>query len=118
MGLLLAILIGSLGLVGMAGVGVAQGQSEFLYGAVMPVTGPIPQHGEYFIQGSQLALEDIAKEGWIKGKKIRIVIEDGKNDPRISLAATNKLISVDKVPIVQTVGSGVVLAIAPVTEKN
>ena len=96
--------------------GFAQAQEEFKYGAVMPVTGPIPQHGEYFIRGSQLALEDIEKSGWIEGKKIRISLEDGKNDPKLSLAAMNKLISIDKVPIVETVGSPVMLALGPVAQ--
>jgi branched-chain amino acid transport system substrate-binding protein len=98
--------------------GPAWAQEEFKYGAVSPVTGPIPQFGEYFIRGSQLALEDLEKTGWIDGKKIRIVLEDGKNDPKISLAAMNKLISVDKVPIVETVGSSVVLALGPVAQQN
>lgn len=97
--------------------GVAWAQEEFKYGAVSPVTGPIPQYGEFFIRGSQLALEDLEKTGWIGGKKIRIVLEDGKNDPKISLAAMNKLISVDKVPIVETVGSSVVLALGPVAQQ-
>ena len=99
-------------------VGVARAQEEFKYGAVSPVTGPIPQFGEYFIRGSQLALEDLEKTGWIGGKKIRIVLEDGKNDPKVSLAAMNKLISVDRVPIVETVGSSVVLALGPVAQQN
>jgi branched-chain amino acid transport system substrate-binding protein len=100
------------------GAPAAIAQEEFKYGAVSPVTGPIPQFGEYFIRGSQLALEDIEKGGWIGGKKIRIVLEDGKNDPKISLAALNKLLSVDKVPIVETVGSSVVLALGPVAQQQ
>lgn len=99
-------------------VSSAKAQDEFKYGAVMPVTGPIPQYGEYFIRGSQLALEDLEKSGWIDGKKIRIVLEDGKADPKISLAAMNKLISIDKVPIVESLVSPVVLSIGPVAQKN
>jgi branched-chain amino acid transport system substrate-binding protein len=109
-GILLALVV--------AGAPAAVAQEEFKYGAVSPVTGPIPQFGEYFIRGSQLALEDIEKGGWIGGKKIRIVLEDGKNDPKISLAALNKLLSVDKVPIVETVGSSVVLALGPVAQQQ
>jgi len=99
-------------------VSSAKAQDEFKYGAVMPVTGPIPQYGEYFIRGSQLALEDLEKSGWIDGKKIRIVLEDGKADPKISLAAMNKLVSIDKVPIVETLVSPVVLTTGPVAQKN
>jgi branched-chain amino acid transport system substrate-binding protein len=117
----LAMLCGLAGLAALALAGMtdaAWAQEEFKYGAVSPVTGPIPQFGEYFIRGSQLALEDLEKTGWIQGKKIRIVLEDGKNDPKISLAALNKLISVDKVPIVETVGSSVVLALGPVAQQQ
>jgi branched-chain amino acid transport system substrate-binding protein len=99
-------------------VSSAQAQEEFKYGAVMPVTGPIPQYGEFFIRGSQLALEDIEKSGWVNGKKIRIALEDGKNDPKLSLAAMNKLNSIDKVPIIETVGSPVLLSLGPVAQEN
>lgn len=95
----------------------AQAQ-EFKFGCVQCVTGPIPQYGEYFIRGSQLALEDLQKSGWINGKKMRIVLEDGKNDPKISLACLNKMINIDKVPIFCTSGSSVVLALGPVAQKN
>lgn len=108
-------------LVALALTGIAaptRAQEEFKYGAVSPVTGPIPQFGEYFIRGSQLALEDLEKTGWVQGKKIRVVLEDGKNDPKVSLAAMNKLVSVDKVPIVETVGSSVVLALGPVAQQH
>lgn len=100
------------------GGGFAQAQEEFKYGAAMPVTGPIPQYGEYCVRGSQLALEDLEKRGWVSGKKIRVILEDGKNDPKVSLAAMNKLINIDKVPIVESVGSSVVLALGPVAQEN
>ena len=45
-------------------------------------------------------------------------MEDGKNDPKVSLAGVNKLINIDKVPIVESLGSSVVLSIGPVCQKN
>ncbi len=97
----------------------AVAQEEFKYGSVMPVTGPIPQYGEYFIRGSQLALEDIEKGGWIGGKKIRTVLEDGKADPKVSLVAMNKLIDIDKVPIVESLVTPVLMTIGPIAmQKN
>jgi branched-chain amino acid transport system substrate-binding protein len=95
----------------------AEAQDEFKYGALMPVTGPIPQYGEYFIRGSQLALADLGKSGWIGWKKIRIVLEDGKADPKISLAAMNKLVNIDKVSLVESLVTPVVLAIGPVAQQ-
>jgi branched-chain amino acid transport system substrate-binding protein len=98
--------------------GSAKAQEEFKYGALMPVTGPIPQYGEYFIRGSQLALEDLEKSGWIGGKKIRIILEDGKADPKVSLAAMNKLVNIDKVPMVESLVTPVVLSIGPVAQQS
>ena len=66
----------------LAGPISAQAQEEFKYGAIMPVTGAIPQFGEYFIRGSQLALEDLEKSGWINGKKIRISLGRWQKRPQ------------------------------------
>ncbi len=96
----------------------AGAQDEFKYGAIMPMTGPIAQYGQYFLHASQMALEDLEKAGWVNGKKIRIVLEDGKNDPKVSLAAMNKVVSIDKVPIVESMGSSVMMALGPVAQQN
>ncbi len=96
----------------------ARAQDEFKYGSLMPVTGPIPQYGEYFIRGSQLAIEDLEKSGWIGGKKIRIILEDGKADPKVSLVAMNKLVNIDKVPIVESLVTPVLLSIGPIAMQN
>lgn len=96
----------------------ARAQDEFKYGSLMPVTGPIPQYGEYFIRGSQLAMEDLEKSGWIGGKKIRIILEDSKADPKVALVAMNKLVNVDKVPIVESLVTPVLLSIGPIAMQN
>src|SRR3972149_4323699 len=93
--LVMALVMG-LSFWGFAGSALAQ--DDFKYGALMPVTGPIPQYGEYFIRGSQLALEDLEKSGWIGGKKIRIILEEGKAGPKISLAAMKQPVNIDKHP--------------------
>jgi branched-chain amino acid transport system substrate-binding protein len=111
--MVLAMILAWVGLENSAGA-----QDEFKYGALMPVTGPIPQYGEYFIRGSQLALEDLEKGGWIGGKKIRIILEDGKADPKVSLVAMNKLINIDKVPIVESLVTPVLMAVGPIAIQN
>jgi branched-chain amino acid transport system substrate-binding protein len=107
-----------MGLSFWAMAGSALAQEEFKYGALMPVTGPIPQYGEYFIRGSQMALEDLEKSGWIGGKKIRILLEDGKADPKVSLVAMNKLVNIDKVPIVESLVTPVLMSIGPIAMQN
>jgi hypothetical protein len=54
--MILATILAWVGMENSAGA-----QDEFKYGSLMPVTGPIPQYGEYFIRGSQLALEELKK---------------------------------------------------------
>lgn len=43
-------------------------------GEVCFCTGPVPQYGEYCQQGLEMALEDVAKEGWIIEKLRRAYI--------------------------------------------
>jgi len=111
--MVLATILAWVGLENSAGA-----QDEFKYGSLMPVTGPIPQYGEYFIRGSALALEELEKGGWIGGKKIRIILEDGKADPKVSLVAMNKLVNIDKVPIVESLVTPVLMAAGPIAMQN
>ncbi|MBU1208366.1 MAG: ABC transporter substrate-binding protein [Pseudomonadota bacterium] len=97
---------------------ISYGAEVYKLGSVACITGGIPQHGEYTLRGFKLALEDIEESGMIKGGKIEVVAEDGQNVPRVALAAINKLINIDKVQYFETVGSSVVLALAPVAQQN
>ena len=96
----------------------SHGAEVYKFGTVACITGAIPQHGEYTLRGFKLALEDIEKSGMLKGGKIELVAEDGQNVPRVALAALNKLINIDKVQYFETVGSSVVLALAPIAAQN
>jgi len=106
-----------LGVIFVAG-NVSQGAEVYKLGTVACITGGIPQHGEYTLRGFKLALEDVEKSGMLKGGKIEVVAEDGQNVPRVALAALNKLINIDKVQYFETVGSSVVLALAPIAAQN
>lgn len=97
---------------------ISQGAEVYKLGTVACITGGIPQHGEYTLRGFKLALEDVEKSGMLKGGKIEVVAEDGQNVPRVALAALNKLINIDKVQYFETVGSSVVLALAPIAAQN
>jgi branched-chain amino acid transport system substrate-binding protein len=99
-------------------LGFSYGAEVYKLGTVACITGAIPQHGEYTLRGFKLALEDVEKSGMLKGGKIELVAEDGQNVPRVALAALNKLINIDKVQYFETVGSSVVLALAPIAQQN
>jgi branched-chain amino acid transport system substrate-binding protein len=88
-------------------------------GAVLPLTGDAAVWGKNTQEGIDLAVEELNKEGGIKGKKIEIVYEDSKALPQNGVSAIQKLITVDKVTVViDNSVSSVCLAMAPIAEQN
>ncbi len=88
-------------------------------GAVLPLTGWGAAEGGYVLDGAKLAIEKINSEGGIKGKKLELLAEDGKNDPAESLNAAQKLVNRDKVSVMFGAWlSTATLAMIPVIERN
>ena len=88
-------------------------------GAILPLTGGASIYGESAKEGIDLAIEEINNKGGINGRKIEIIYEDSKAEPKEGVSAINKLISVDRVPvIIGAIASAVTLAIAPIAEEN
>ena len=88
---------------GISVPGVSQAQTVKI-GVIQPITGPIAYGGQAAANGHKLAVKDINAGGGVdvKGKKykIELVIEDSKGVPKESMAAANKLISRDRVPLI------------------
>jgi branched-chain amino acid transport system substrate-binding protein len=87
-------------------------------GAILPLTGSASEIGEQHKMGLMLAVDEINSQGGINGKKIKIIYEDDKNDPKEAVAAFNKLANIDKVPIVITAMSASSMAIYPIAEQK
>jgi len=69
--------------------------------------------------GTELAIEEINNSGGINGRHLISKYEDDGLDPKRGISAFQKLINVDKVPLViQAAGSSVMLAQAPIAENN
>ena len=49
-------------------------------GAVFPITKNGAQYGQYFKEGSELALRDAIGSGIVKEGDVRLIIEDGQGD--------------------------------------
>jgi branched-chain amino acid transport system substrate-binding protein len=105
-------------LVFVAAWSTADAQERFRLGEICYCTGPAPQYGEYCQQGLTMALEDLEREGGIKGNPVEVIREDCQAQPKLAIAGLTKLINVNKVPAVITYGSSVVLALAPLAESN
>lgn len=91
---------------------------EIKIGAILPLTGPSALLGEIAKNGLLLSEQDINANGGIKGKKLKIIFEDGMADPNKSISAFNKLITTDKIRFAITTHSGVGLALAPIADKH
>ncbi|MBI2413495.1 MAG: ABC transporter substrate-binding protein [Deltaproteobacteria bacterium] len=88
-------------------------------GSVGPLTGDIAYIGENMKAAVELASDEINSSGGVKGKKIEVVYEDGKCDPKEAANAVNKLINIDRVTaIMGGFCSSETLAMAPLAEKS
>lgn len=94
------------------------GQETIRIGFLAPLTGEEAIFGENEQKGINLAVEQINAAGGVNGKKIEIVVEDSKCDPKLATNAAQKLITVDKVvAVVGDTCSAGVLAIAPIATE-
>lgn len=112
--LILGLII-SLGMVGCA----KKEENVIKIGVITPLTGEGATYGDATKKGLDLVVEEVGASGGINGKKIKLIYEDDQIKPESGVNAIQKLINVDKVPvIIGAFGSSVTLAIAPIAEKN
>lgn len=82
-------------------------------GLVLPLTGNAGFLGEAAQKAAQMALEDYGNTKY----EYNLVFEDDGFDPKKTVTAVNKLISLNKVSSLITFGSGTSNAAAPITEE-
>jgi branched-chain amino acid transport system substrate-binding protein len=88
-------------------------------GVILPLTGSLSKYGEWSQTAMEIAKDEINTSGGIDGKKIELIIEDSKSDPKEAVASFRKLVNIHKVPvIVGLIGSSEVLASAPVANET
>lgn len=78
-------------------------------GIILPMTGPTADYGADFNRGAVLAEEEINASGGIKGRPIKLVLGDSKNQPKDGVAEFKKLVEIDKVPAIISTMTGVIL---------
>ena len=96
-----------------------QQQSSYKIGAMYPLSGDGAAYGLPIQKATQIAVDEINAKGGINGRKIELIYEDSKCNPKDGNAAAQKLVNIDKVKIViGGVCSGEILGAAPITEAN
>ncbi|MBW2990827.1 ABC transporter substrate-binding protein [Candidatus Woesearchaeota archaeon] len=100
-------------------VGQVVKEDTIKIGFIGPLSGELASWGENERLGIELALKEINDAGGINGKKIEVIYEDGKCEPKAAATAAQKLINIDKVKaIIGETCSSATLAAAPIAEKN
>lgn len=85
----------------------------------MPLTGELATYGEPVKRGMEFASGEINNAGGINGKSLKLIFEDDLGDPKTAVAAFNKLIDSEKVPIILgPLTSSASMATAPVAERR
>ena len=95
-----------------AGVPDAYAESKQSVGIVLPLTGPLGEHGHAALEGFKMGLED----GGCAASK-ELIVEDDGYDPKRSLAAIQKILSTEKPQAMVIVGTGAMLAAANITDE-
>ncbi|HEY3068211.1 MAG TPA: ABC transporter substrate-binding protein [Methylomirabilota bacterium] len=98
--------------------GSAQAPGTVKIGVIQPLSGPVAASGNYVRMGAEIARDWINARGGIEGRKIDLLIEDNKSDPKEAASAAEKLIVRDKVPVLMGAwGSSMTLAAMPKLEE-
>lgn len=96
-----------------------EAQGSYKIGSILPLTGDAASVGLPMQWAVKTAVEEINSKGGVNGRKLEVIYEDGKCNPKDGNAAVQKLVNVDKVKaIIGGVCSGETLGAAPIAEAN
>jgi len=91
---------------------------EYRIGFTTPLTGTNAPFGRGFAETARMATDEVNARGGVDGVKIRLFVEDTAADPKQGIAAFQKLVSVDRVPVVSSAWSTVIMATAPIADRE
>ncbi len=74
-------------------------------GVAGPMTGSDAKQGQDILNGARLAVQEWNARGGLLGKKIEILWEDDRSDPKEAVAVANKLVNLGAVAVVGHYGS-------------
>ena len=96
----------------------ATSHQEVVFGAVLPMTGSAAQYGEEARQGIDLAIEWLARDTLNSPYRFRYDLQDSETNPRTAESALRVLKSKHDLFAIISEVSGVVLALAPICERD
>jgi len=91
----------------------------FKIGVIAPMSGPNARYGAFANKGAALAAKEINAAGGVLGRQIELVSGDSQCVPAEGVAATQRMISLEKTAvIIGDVCSSVTLAMQPLAEES
>jgi branched-chain amino acid transport system substrate-binding protein len=97
---------------------LAQSQAPVKIGVISPLSGSVAASGNYIRMGAEISRDWVNAKGGVNGRKVELLIEDNKSDPKEAASAAEKLIVRDKVPAIMGAwGSSMTLAAMPKLEE-
>jgi branched-chain amino acid transport system substrate-binding protein len=96
----------------------AQGKTPFKFGCLMPTTGQEAGYGLDFVKTYEMAVKDINDSGGVNGHPLEMMVLDTQAKPEMAIPAFNRLVEVEKVPVVITAWSAVVKSLAPIANRT
>jgi len=88
-------------------------------GGIYALTGKAASYGKWVKNGVDLAVEEINQRGGVNGKKLVVIAEDTQSEPKLAVAAFEKLVATDKISgAIGFITSSEALACVPVSENN
>ena len=99
--------------------GNALAAEEVKIGVMQALTGDLGTYGQPMTDAIRLAVKEVNENGGVLGKNLTLIVEDTQTSESASVDAANKLVKVDKVPvIIGATGSGSSMAIIDITTGN
>ncbi len=107
-----------------AGAALAQQQGvskdEIVLGSIQDLSGPLAGFGKQVRLGMMLRVDEINEQGGVGGRKLKLLVEDSKYDPKTAVLAAQKLVNQDNIfMMVGHIGTAQNMAAMPVQfQKN
>lgn len=93
-------------------------QTPIKVGMIQPLSGPVAASGNYVRMGAEIGRDWVNAKGGVLSRKIDLLIEDNKSDPKEAASAAEKLIVRDNVAVMICCwGSSMTLAAMPKVEE-
>jgi branched-chain amino acid transport system substrate-binding protein len=96
----------------------AQTKDPIKLGTTLPLTGSQAGYGGDFLIGFKMGVADVNAAGGIAGHPVELLALDTQAEPALGINTANRLIGVEKLPMIFTAWSSVVKAQAPIANRE